>query len=300
MLPQQETSTHDLIKSAIFSSCNDLGVHTFQEYKGRDWRADVYVASDTKNFAFEIQMSPQSLKKTLERQKKYIRDGVIGCWLFEKAPSKLSDERPDLPLFYITEQEGKSFSVSLSGRKELPLQDFLRNFLIGNIKFCDVVRTAREQKVKLVFYEMECWKCKAMNHLYFVEPSFRSACNAVIHSDESLWGSDKHAHRPEIIALAREFIGTEQGKHIKLGDIKQRFSKTVGDSYMSFGCYSCDSIFGDWFVMEAELEIRYGYGQVATIERSITLDEIIKLDIPHWCYPSELPFCDSTQKQSVG
>lgn len=300
MLSIQETSKHDLIKAAIFATCNELGFHAIQEYRGKDWRADVYVVNDSKNFAFEIQMSPQSLKKTLERQHKYVRDGVHGCWLFETAPPKLSDERPDLPLFYVTEQEGNSFSVSLSGRKELQLRDFLRNFLIGNMKFCDVARTVREQKVNLVFYEKKCWKCKAMNHVYYVEPSFRSACNARIHSHETLWGSDKNAHRPEIIALAIEFIGTDQGKDMKLGEIKRRFSRMVQDAYMSFGCYSCDIIFGDWHVRDDEMEIAYGHGQVATIERSIKLDQSIELHIPHWCYPGELTFCDASQRQSDG
>lgn len=297
MLPRQEISKHDRIKAAVFSSCIDLGFHAIEEHRGRDWRADVYVTSDSNKFAFEIQMSPQSLRRTLERQEKYVRDGVIGCWLFEVAPSKLSKERPDLPLFYVSEQDDKSLSVSLSGRRELQLRDFLRNLLMGKIKFCDLARTAPEQKVKLVFYEMKCWKCKAINHIYYLDPTFRSACNAAIHSHESLWGSGKNAHRPEIIALAREFIRTEEGKHMRLGEIKRRFSKTVQDSYTSFGCYSCDSIFGDWFVMEAESEIVYGYGEIATVERSIELDEIIELHIPHWCYPGELPFCDTRQRQ---
>lgn len=292
---EQKTSKHDLIKEAIFSSCIDLGVHATQEYRGRDWRADVFVAGGSKKIALEIQMSSQSLKRTLERQEKYFRDGIIGCWLFETSPSKLSDERPDLPLFYVREQEDKSFLVSLSGRKELSLRDFLQNFLNGNIRFCDVARTAHEQKVRLVFYEMECWKCKAMNHLYYVEPIFRATCNAEIYSGESLWGSDKNAHRPEIVALAKEFIKTEEGKHIRLGEIKQRFSKMVQNSYKSFGCYSCDSIFGDWFVMETELEIRYGHGQITPIDRSIELNEMIELNIPHWCYPGNLPFCDTAR-----
>lgn len=294
MLSKPETSKHDSIKAEIFAACNDLGFSATQEYKGKGWRADVYAVKDTKKVAFEIQISPQSLKKTLERQEKYIRDEVIGCWLFEKPPSKLSDERPDLPLFYVIEQIDNSFSVSLSGRKELRLHDFLEQFLSENIKFSNVARTTPEQKVKLVFYEMECWKCKAMNHIYYVETNFRSACNATIHSYETLWGSDKNAHRPEIIALAREFIETEQGKNIKLGEIKRRFSKTVQDSYLSFGCYKCDSIFGDWYVMEAEMEAVYGYGQVATIERIVKLGENIELSIPHWCYPGELPFCDAS------
>jgi len=289
-----ETSKHDLIKAEIFLACNDLGFYATQEYNGKGWRTDVFAVKDTKKIAFEIQISPQSLKKTLERQEKYIRDEIIGCWLFERSPAKLTDERPELPLFYVTEQKGKMFSVSISGRKEIPLHNFLEQFLSGNIKFCKIACTSPEQKVKLVFYEMECWQCKEMNHIYFVETNFYSACNAVIHSSETLWGSDKNEYRPEIISLAKEFTKMEQGSQIKLGAIKQRFSNTIQGSYMSFGCYNCDSIFGDWYVMEAQLEAVYGFGQVATIEGKVKLNEKFDLPIPHWCYPCEMPFCDES------
>jgi hypothetical protein len=294
MLPTPETSKHDSIKAEIFLACNDLGFLATQEYKGKGWRADVYATEGSKKVAFEIQISPQSLKKTLERQEKYIRDGIIGCWLFEKPISKLSNERPDLPLFYVAEQTDKSFFVSLSGRKELPLHNFLEQFLSGNIKFCKTARTSPTQHVKLVFYEMVCWKCKVMNHIYYVDTAFHSACNAAIRPSETLWGSDKIEYRPEIIELANEFIQTEQGNHLKLGDIKKRFSKTVQNSYVSFGCYSCDSIFGDWYVMEAKMEAVYGYGQVATVEKEIKIGENVELPIPHWCYPGKLPFCDDS------
>lgn len=294
MSSQPEASKHDIIKAEIFAACNDLGFHATQEHKGKGWRADVYAVKDSKRVAFEIQLSPQSLKKTLERQEKYIRDEVIGCWLFERPLSKLSDERPDLPLFYVAQQEDNTFSVSLSGRKDLSLHNFLEQFLCGNIKFCEFARTLPTQRVKLVFYEMPCWKCKAMNHIYYVDTTFYSACHAVIHPDETLWNSDKNEYHPEIIALAREFIKTE-GNHLKLGEIKNRYSKSVEDSYVSFGCYKCDSIFGDWFAMEAQMEAVYDYRQVATVEKEIKLGENIELPIPHWCYPGELPFCDAAK-----
>ena len=38
-------------------------------------------ANDTK-FAFEIQITQQSLKKTIERQENNIADNIVGCWLF--------------------------------------------------------------------------------------------------------------------------------------------------------------------------------------------------------------------------
>lgn len=293
MTTKLHLSKHDQIKEAVYSACCDLGLKAAQEYKGKDWRADVYAANDSRRFAFEVQMTAQSLNRTMERQQKYIRDEVFGCWLFEKPPTKLSEERPDLPLFSVIEQNDKTYSVSLSGRKELALRDFLNELFRGNIKFCAVARAAREQAMTLVFYEMACWKCNAMNHLYYVEPSYRTACNAVIHTQESMWDSSKLVYRPEIVELAKEFARSEEGKRISLAVIKRRFSKTVQDSYMSFGCHKCDSIFGGWFVMEAELDVAYGHGAIATIERKIVLEDKVELHIPHWCYPGELPFCDA-------
>ena len=70
MFPNNGISKHDLIKAAVSSACNDLGFLSIQECRGKDWIADVYVASDSGKFAFEIQMSPQSLNRTLERQEK--------------------------------------------------------------------------------------------------------------------------------------------------------------------------------------------------------------------------------------
>jgi hypothetical protein len=142
MASRKEPSKHDDIKAEIVTACKDLGFDAIHEYQGKGWRADVLAAKNSARFAFEIQISPQSLKRTLERQAQYTRDGITGCWLFEKPPSRLSDERPDLPLFCVTKQTDTSFSVSLSGRKELPLHDFLESFLSGSIKFCKTARTS--------------------------------------------------------------------------------------------------------------------------------------------------------------
>lgn len=294
----EELSKHVEIQTAIVEACMNYGFDAVQEYRGRGWRADVHAERNDERIAFEIQISPQSLKRTLERQAKYVRDGIRCCWLFETPPSKLTNERPDLPLFFVSRLPDSSYTVSLSGRRQLLLGEFVEVFLHGGILFSSSARTQPKQLVKLVFFEMKCWKCGLMNHVYYVDTPFRSACNAVIRPEETLWGSDKIEYRPEMIGLARDFLSTEQGKHLRLGEIKSRFSKTVQESYLSFGCSGCDSIFGDWFVMDAQMEAVYGYGQVASVESEIELDGSIELPIPHWCCPGELPFCNSSEWRS--
>ncbi len=261
-----------------------MGIEAIQERSGKGWRADVFVPNNKKPIAFEIQLSPQSLRKTLERQSKYIKDGIVGCWFFENPVSKLNEERPDLPLFYVEDQADLSLQVNLGDRRKVDLNTFLHNFISNNIQFKPVVKTKIKQLVCLVFYEMACWKCNELNHLFYVDTHFYSACNAKIKPEEALWESTSIEYRPEIIKLAKEFIESRKDLNLKLGQIKARHSNTVNKSYKSFGCYKCDGIFGDFFVMEAKIDIMHGPKEL-THQGEIELKESLELNIPHWCFP---------------
>jgi hypothetical protein len=291
MNTHRKFTKHDRIQREILSACQDLGIEAIQEYSGNGWRADVYVPNSKIPIAFEIQLSPQSLKKTLERQSKYIRDGIIGCWLFEKPVSKLNKERQDLPVFYVDETNDSNLLVNLGDRRKVHLKFFLENFISNRIQFQATAKTKKEQLVKLVFYEMECWKCSAMNHLYYVETPFYSSCNAKIKPEEALWESNSMEYRPELIELAQKFVENRKDLNLKLGEVKKRYSGTVGNSYTSFGCYNCDSIFGDFYVMEAKMDVMYEPQKIFCKEE-IEIKEVIELHIPHWCLPDDGQFCN--------
>ncbi len=299
-------SRHKEIQDVILEVCNKLGFNAVQEYRGRGWRADVLAINGVSRFAFEIQISPQSLKTTLERQAKYIQEGIDCCWLFEKSPRRDRDElyneveRPDLPLFSIESAnddspDSPSFVVSLNGRRKIALPEFVGAFLQGRIKFCKVLRTKKKQLIRLFFFEMKCWKCGALNHVYSVdETCLRSSCNGIVQTMEmmEMWSSNGIEYIPEVIGLAQNFART---KNLKLGQIKRRYSKTVGDSYISFGCYKCDSIFGDYYVSDAALEAAYD-PKTIRLEGEIDLHQSFEIPVPHWCYPGPgESFCDGTK-----
>lgn len=291
MNTHRKITRHDRIQKEILSACQDLGIEAIQEYSGNGWRADVYVPNNKRPIAFEIQLSPQSLKKTLERQAKYIRDGIIGCWLFEKPVAKLNKERQDLPVFYVEETGDSNLLVNLGDRRKVHLSFFLENFISNRIRFQATAKTKKEQLVKLVFYQMECWKCNTMNHLYYVETPFYSSCNAEIKPEEALWESNSMEYRPELIELAQKFVEDRKDLNFKLGEIKKRYSGTVENSYTSFGCYNCDSIFGDFYVMEAKMDVMYEPQKIFCKEE-IEIKEVIELPVPHWCLPDDGQFCN--------
>lgn len=287
---KNQTSKHDRIQKEIVAACSASGFQAMQEHKGSDWRADVFVPHPVRPVAFEIQLSRQSLPKTLQRQSKYIRDGIAACWLFENPLPKLLQERQDLPLFYVEENNDASLLVNLGTRKKLALNTFLTNFILDNIQFKQEAKTKLKQSVTLVFYEMHCWKCRELNHLYFVDSPFYSSCGAEIHPEEGLWDSSSIEYMPEIIELAKKIAAQSNDADIRLSPIKERHSYTVDKSYMSFGCYKCDSIFGDFYVMDAKMEEIYGPKELS-FSGEIELDKAIHLQIPHWCFSEDNDYC---------
>ncbi len=279
---------HKIVQQQIFDVCKAMGLQTQLEYRGKDWRADVFASNGQSQYAFEVQLSPQSLKKTQERQAKYIRDGIVGCWLFEKEPARQKVELEELPMFKL-EQTKNGIIVSLKKRKTLPLDIFIYDFVNDKIRFCHTLNPL--PYVEIFFLEMRCWKCGAKNHIYYIAP-FRSPCNTLINFDEAMWASDKLAFHPAIVEKIQDYANIEEGKHLQLAPVKTRYSHTVGDSYMSFGCYKCDSIFGDWFVREAVIESWDGNGIVDKLKFKIDFDLNLRQEIPHWCHPGEYDFCE--------
>jgi hypothetical protein len=286
-MSDKDISLHDQVKNQILLACNSLGFQAKEEYKGKDWRADVFILANGVKHAFEVQITQQSLNRTLERQEKYKRDGIVGCWLFEKDPSRKNEEREDLPLFKVNNNKGQ-ITVSLKDRKTLQLDNFISDYLQGKIKFCQTINTL--PKTEIIFVEMKFWKCGAVNHIYYIGP-FASPCNTIVHYQEGMWNFDKMVSNPEIMSKAKEYANDNE-KRLNLATLKNRYSKTVGKSYLSFGCWKCDSIFGDWFVHEAIIETWYGDGIFDKTSFEVSFDLELRKSIPHWCHPGKNKFCE--------
>ena len=281
---------HIRIQNEIRDILLALGFNSECEYRGNGWRADVYAENGDRKFAFEVQLSPQTYKRTEERQAIYIREGIIACWLFENDPSKRRQEKEDLPVFKIVECDN-SLYVSLKGRKMLPLGVFIHDFVCGGIKFCSTLKPI--PSVEVNFIEMPCNRCGSINHIYFLSP-FKSACNAEISEMEAerMWSDSKFSFDKRIVEKVEQYVNAPGKEYFNRATIKRRYSNTVGDSYLSFGCADCDAIFGDFFVHEAIMESYYGDGVIETFTFNTNAVEEFKQEIPHWCHPGDNNFCE--------
>jgi hypothetical protein len=118
-----------------------------------------------------------------------------------------------------------------------------------------------------------------------------------------LWGSAKLEYQPEVLQAVAKFCESPEGRHLRVGNIKMRRSGTTKSSYMSFGCYWCDVLFGDWHysrrVMEQRAPLDYPDEDVepeSTIVATATEEVFVRrppvVEGLHWCYSTGRSFCE--------
>lgn len=292
---ESETPQHLKSKVEIAKACNDSGWIAIPEYSEGDWRADILATKGDARVAFEVQWSAQTEEDTNFRQQRYRDSNVRGCWFFKTPPKQLRDRftaNPlaieELPIFKINENEQKEIVV-VNGEESKGLYQHVCNLLKGHIKYSPAYSAMPEQTLEISFFKTKCWKCGADQHMYFADIVAKSYCGKRL----GVGNTDLTLH-PRVIKIAQEIAASTEGKDLKLGQIKERYSRSAGRAYMSFGCYFCDILFGDFYTSHGQtLEVRYLTDNVK-FSRPITLD--ISEEEPHWCYSETGNFCGHGKK----
>jgi len=185
--------------------------------------------------------------------------------------------------------------------RTLTLSEFMAALLSRHFKFASHYRVRQIQQVKVVFFAVICWRCQQQHYLYYIpNASYYSECRIKI--DEGAFGafdSNFWLFKPKLIQAVKNYLKTEAGQTIRMGEIKKRYSKTVRRSYMSFGYQKCDAIWGNNFYFEAMSEAWYGY--IPTIQDlQISLNPPLNLNSrPHWCYSPTGSFCDIIEQEET-
>lgn len=79
-----ETIWHKTTKSLIIQELRKLGIEGIEEKYSSKWTADIFFTYQDRKIVIEVQHSPQTFERYLERQKKY-EEGKIECyWLLHK------------------------------------------------------------------------------------------------------------------------------------------------------------------------------------------------------------------------
>lgn len=290
-----ESPEHLKAKIEIVEACKENGWKAIPEFSEINWVADVLAVQNEKRIAFEVQWSKQTLEETKFRQERYKESNVRGCWFFRTAPKELRNydqtliADKDIPAFRIFKGENSAIVAQLR-QTQMPLRDLVDNLLKRKLKFCNHVRLKPRQEVTIVFFETSCWKCKKPQHCYTVEPNLLTVCNQDFYAMGTMWDSNDIDKNPQVYESVKRFVKSEKGKELKVGQLKKRYSNTVHGSYLSHGCFYCDTIFGDFYLTTEKLEGQSDPNSIRHIDK-VDLGQMIEEE-HHWCYSEDRQFCE--------
>jgi competence CoiA-like predicted nuclease len=290
-----ESPEHLRAKIEIIEACKENGWEAIPEFSETNWRADVLAIRNENRIAFEVQWSNQTFEETKFRQDRYKESNVRGCWFFRTVPKELRDfddhilADKAIPAFKIFKDENSNIQTQLK-QAQLPLKSLVDSLLKRKLKYCEHIKLKPRQEVAIVFFEINCWRCYKLQHMWTVEQNLLTVCNQDFYVMGSMWSSDDIDKSPKIYDFVKDFLKTEKGKEYKIGQLKRRYSKTVNNNYLSHGCFYCDAIFGDFYLNSEKLYARNDSSNFIHLAE-IELETKIEVG-QHWCYSENGQFCE--------
>ena len=256
-----ETEAHLMLKDAAVRAAIRNGWSAETEVARAGWRADVLAIRGDAQVAVEIQWSSQTNEETLRRQARYKEAGVRGLWLLRQPGFPVSRDLPAaciggspeaglaalLP--YYERMTARHRNDPLRWSQTLPIDDFLDAAFSGRLSFG--LPTSLEAIAQVQTSTAECWWCKApmriIHQISIVHPKSQLVLASLSLED---FTKDEELLQQILVRLPDDPLR---------GPVKLRFSRTVGESYMSNGCPKCDGLFGKFFSYPSESEDEVDY-----------------------------------------
>lgn len=246
-----ESAEHIYLKNLISKIALQFGWNVVTEKQGKTpngekWIADVYCEKNNAKLVFEIQWSHQTKDEFIRRQKKYISSKVRAVWLFKLKNNKeyCNNDIPyqfDTPVFGMkTKSTIKNIYVPQFDKS---IEEFIKGAIQGKLNWSPKKR--QPLKVGLIPHYEHCWKCKKETGVILgisIKDKSDKEIDFQLFSDQGV---------PEFIL---DNLVSEHLLKNNIGQLKNRYSKTREEYYLSNGCFHCDAIMGNFFIYESWLE----------------------------------------------
>jgi Competence protein CoiA-like family len=247
-----ETPEHLYLKTIIAKIARSDGWLVTTEKKGETpsgevWIADVFCTKGNVKLAFEVQWSAQTNDEFIRRTRKYTESDVRVAWLYRLRGNKEYYKRDfpvskELPLFGIRHnKETNAISVP---QFDVLAEEFIQGVFEGKLKW--LPSPGDQLIVKIPPEIIKCWKCKKQTKIIK---------DVLFYNKNNIFISARSFSDRNIPDLILHNVGNKELAKHGVGSIKKRYSKTVGAAYLSNGCFHCDSLMGNFFLMEDEGEL---------------------------------------------
>lgn len=239
--------------NAFLDICENEGFKYEKRYKTDKWTADILVTTENERFAFSVYKSVAEASEFLPLME---QDGVKGFGLI-LSPKK--DAVYNIACFGLHRKEN-AIEVCM-GKQKISLDSFVKYALEDKIEH---ITKAKITAIDVIFEQIDCWHCHEPHYVPYVRYWIDE--NGMRVDDEDDYNNEyerDYSNVPdlrfgdEFLEVVRNYIAEHPEKGIVMGEVKERYSKTRNESYMSYGCPKCDAIVGDWYLKDLEIDLMY-------------------------------------------
>lgn len=209
-------------------------------------------------------VTPEEAENSLAHWNKWVAEGVvnsnehkaIGEWIYKPIkPSSVPITTIENP-FEVPEPEIVATPITIPEKATKTKKTSRKKKKAFGIHSLDSIQI---RAIDVYFINTECWKCGKDMTVYFIRNLYDVNDKRIAYLDdyfESDFNEDI-CFMSQVISSIQDYASKHPEKNIHLGEIKPRYSGMVDDPYMSFGCPSCDILFGDFYVTEFVAELIY-------------------------------------------
>lgn len=251
------------ITEILISLANEQGWIIKKKQKGVNWKADLFVETGSEKIAVRIENPGRSPGDEWDAMK---QAGIRGLWL--GGVSGYYDDK-EMPPFFDVETVDSTCQVPLHDEVSVPLKDFFLAFVSNTLIQQETVTASA---IKVRFVPETCYKCGAEHYFYFVLGCYEG--------DNFYANSEIDLFDPSVIRCIEKYICEHPEFGYRMGQIRDRHSNTMNQSYMSFGCPECDALVGDHYVNDAIMDLIYEKDDMYV--HRIELEQPITISTKHW------------------
>lgn len=242
----------NIINSEIISLVGDLanknGWNFQSNVKNDRWKADILLSDRMNKVALKLLRRTNKIEEEIGIMKE---DGVTCYWLVDKLGFLLNKEGSLNPVFTFSKVD-YDFKVDLSYIYKCSMEDFISAAMNRKLNVDEEVIV---KSIKVRFIQKNCWKCGTKNFIYIVS---KLICDEgeIQNMNNDL---DEHVDEfePNVLNSVQSYLIKHPELNYNFGEIKARYSHTLKESYMSFGCPQCDALFGDNYFTDSRMDDLY-------------------------------------------
>ena len=245
------------INSEIISIVEELakkhGWEFHKDVKGDSWNADIVLINDNNKIAFKLFRRTKKMGEENEAMKK---DEIKCCWFVNDNPQfNLYNHDGGLNTIFHVEIEPQ-YKVRVNELYDCSIEEFVAAVMNNKLH---VMHEVTVKSIAVRFKKLECYNCDAEHYIYIISKLYCEK-GEIINDGDGYYREELDELNPLVINSIKSFLNKHPELQYKMGEIKERHSNTMDESYMSFGCPNCDAIFGQYYLSEEKIYDAYNYG----------------------------------------